>query len=208
MFDRETYLRALAQYAGQVWVPAPEGSAAIHLEDVFVEPRLVGSVAELRTQQSQGKQQPTEPRPLGGTQTTSDLEPALQVVKRALKIAVLGEPGQGKSVLLLQYARLLARQPENERFPLLVELGRKRDRVAAVSDAHEWLFERIPDKVKPALSNDGWKSVCAIIAAGEASILLDGYDEINDEARQQLQELLLTDTFGRNQVVITSRPHA
>jgi len=205
MSELDNYFRALSKYASQGWVPAPEGSASITLDEVFVEPRLMDSAAvsgELHGNERKRSESPPK------RTTTAESQPALQAIQDTLKIAVLGEPGQGKSVLLLQYAKRLSATREHQRIPMLVELRRKRGRIAALADAHEWLFERMPDALKLSLGGNDRRILCRAISTGDASILLDGYDEIEDEARLQVRELLLTDLLAQNQTVVTSRPHA
>jgi hypothetical protein len=77
-----------------------------------------------------------------------------------------------------------------------------------VSNAQEWLYKRMPDGVKSVLDAAAWKIVCEFIVKGNASVLLDGYDEIDDDARRQAQELLLTEAFRQSPVVLMSRPSA
>ena len=56
-----------------------------------------------------------------------EAEPVGRVLGREPRLVILGEPGQGKTTVLRQYASSLLGDGERPFLPLLVELGRKRE---------------------------------------------------------------------------------
>jgi hypothetical protein len=219
----EEYLRALQAYAGEVRLPGLDISSALPLDKIFIEPRLTSS--EKTTQTEDGKAarvdlaEPTPPRLISSEKTTQtqdgkaarvDLteptpELASSILAREQSLVLLAEPGRGKSTLLRQYGWKLASNTNRSRFPILVELGRKPNKIEDSDPHFAWLYERLPELLKNRLGTRGWAAVCSVINAGGASILIDGFDELTRQAQRQVSELV--HTLKGNQVVLTSRPH-
>jgi transcriptional regulator with XRE-family HTH domain/DNA polymerase III delta prime subunit len=94
------------------------------------------------------------------------------------ELLILGEPGAGKSVLLLELAReLLMRAEQNERYPMPVVFNLA-SWTAQQTSLDEWLVAelqttyRMPEKVGQAL-----------VETDQLVVLLDGLDETSEESR-------------------------
>lgn len=224
----QAYLEALRRHAEDIRVPGLDlTSGHLPLQQVFVEPRVDSGRGST---EGQGDDR-TERRPLWAQRMllmrdrilvradqgrpessgaldfqTPEPEPVGRVLVRDLRSVILGEPGQGKSTLLRQYATSLLHGSERRSLPLLVELGRKRDISPEEHQDFCWLYQRLPPGPKLALGGDGWASVCAAIRSDSASLLLDGLDELSPQARIQVRELISELARTSNQMVITSRP--
>jgi HEAT repeat protein len=196
------YLEALKEYADTVRVlslgDAPE---PISLANIFVEPQ----VQARKSGSEQAGRGPSDEKAALELGKIALLEPAIHALAREQRAVILGEPGQGKSTLLRQYAISLAANYASERIPLLVELGRKRARTEEADRDFAWLRDRLPDSLKTALGYEGWSVCCESLGAGHAVVLLDGLDELEADAQQQVREL--AGTLKANQVLLTSRPH-
>jgi hypothetical protein len=196
------YLLAVRQYAGDLRLPGFDiSSAPLSLEDIFIEPRLES--LDKAPQAEDGKAEHDRPNALGGPNAPVP-EPASAIPTREQSLALLAEPGRGKSTLLRQYAWKLAVDGDRGRLPILVEFGRKPDRTADSDLEFAWLYERLPELIRKTLGKRGWGVLCSVINNGGASILLDAFDELNQPARRQVSELV--PALKRNQVVLTSRP--
>lgn len=73
-----------------------------------------------------------------------------------------------------------------------------------------WLRTRLPEAVHELLRQDSgyWESIVKIIQEGKAAILLDGYDELTDDAQRQIQQLIPALLRDHNHVILSSRPGA
>jgi HEAT repeat protein/energy-coupling factor transporter ATP-binding protein EcfA2 len=211
-----TYREVLRAYASEAQIAGVGiSSEAIPLEEIFVEPQVacptVGShVAEAGQDLGFGGNGP-EPRSERGeigTDKESGPEPALQVFQRGKPLVILGEPGQGKTTLLRQYAVVLIRDP-SARVPILVEFKQHREELDADRPL-DWLRTRLPDAVHELLCQDNryWEFMVKIVQEGKAAILLDGYDELTLDAQRQVQHLVPTLLRDHNHVVLSSRPSA
>ena len=190
------YLGALLDYARSVRVPGLDiESESLLLGEVFIDLNVELQEADMPAQHDEtAPRQPVPPA----------IERASVVLAREEQMVLLGEPGQGKTTLLRQYAWNLAQDSDRERLPLLIELGRQRDKTHSDRD-FAWLHERLPDVLSDALGIQGWNSVCAALRSAKASVLLDGFDELSADAQQEVRERV--GGLKGNQVVLASRPH-
>ena len=204
------YRDALRDYTQTVYIPGIDVTSdePVPLEDIYVE-QYVSDLQSRRDDRedeaSEGRpsqRRPSEERPPERKRPTPP-QPVRDALAEHQRLAILGEPGQGKSILIRRYAYEL--NQEESKFPLLVELGRERLRVRDERD-NSWLFERIPDDLREKIKPH-WARVCELIKAGQTHILLDGYDELQPEGLRQVRELA-SGLPSSNQVVLSSRPHA
>lgn len=133
-------------------------------------------------------------------------EPADRVFGQHQRVVILGDPGQGKTRLLRQYAVALAEPNESARLPVLVELGRKRTISEQTDKQFSWMYERLPPTIKDSLGKGGRSMCVGAINSGKAAILLDGLDELEPETQKQMQEQI--SAVKGNQLVMTSPPHS
>jgi len=114
------------------------------------------------------------------------------------QLLILGEPGSGKTVLLLQLAeRLLEEAKQGNPIPVVLNLSSWAEKRESI---HDWLIERL--KIEYGVS----KKLAESWIAGDSIIyLLDGFDEVAEEHREAcLNELNQFITVER-QLVICSR---
>ncbi len=130
-------------------------------------------------------------------------QPALRVLAEQQHVVFLGDPGQGKSYLLRAHAAALAVSPADH-FPILVELGLRRESIPEGQKEFRWLKDRIPPQVSAALNDEAWAGLLGHLARGGASVLLDGFDELDANGKRQVADLART--LEGNQVVLASRP--
>ena len=211
-----TYREVLRAYASEAQIAGVGiSSEAIPLEEIFVEPQLacptVGSHVAGAGQDLRFGRNGPEPRSERGeigTDKESGPEPALQVFQRGKPLVILGEPGQGKTTLLRQYAAVLMRDP-SARVPILVEFKQHREKLGADRPL-DWLRTRLPDAVHELLRQDNryWEFMVKTIQEGKAVILLDGYDELTSDAQRQVKDLVPALLRGHDHVILSSRPSA
>jgi hypothetical protein len=194
--DLSDYFEALREYTRWARVPGLDVlSEPMPLADIFVEPRVQQPSAARKQRRGSDSQ----------AEIVAPAQPVFGVLRDEQSLVIVGEPGQGKSTLLRQFCATLAADSQTKT-PLLVELGRKRERSAGLTEPYEWLKERVPDPLRHALGPRGWQSICNLLEAGAVHLLLDAFDELDRGARQQLIELL--PALSHNGVVVTSRPDA
>jgi formylglycine-generating enzyme required for sulfatase activity len=121
---------------------------------------------------------------------------------------LLGDPGTGKTTLLLYTAAQLARGALNDptaSIPIWVTLapfGQQLERVPGYS-----LYEHIDSVGRSLLLSEFGREVQRVARKGKVIFLLDGLDEVLDHVREHLEdaiEVVLAIGTG-NRVVITSR---
>lgn len=198
------YLGELTNYTSAVRVPGLDiASLPVPLADIFVELQVQAQDVGLGGRYDKSNSNRKEAEPTRSQITLPEL--ALGALARERRMVILGEPGQGKTTLLRQYAALLAANGASGPLPLLVELGRVR---AATSEAglnSAWLYARLPDPLKQALGEEGRQLISEALRAGNAIVLLDGFDELAEDAQHQVSEL--TSTLKVAKVILSSRPH-
>jgi hypothetical protein len=209
------YLDTLTNYAGEARVQGiASQSGPVALTQIFIEPRLesqtygVNPTArpnDVGPEQRASRERPSRVDDRDERLPAGAPEPALAALSREPRVAVLGEPGMGKSTLIRRYALQLA-QNDSPSLPLLIELGAKRDWQPGSAVSFGWLLQRMPEVLCAALGESGWLACCDVLNAGRATVLLDGLDELSDEARVQITRLM--SSLRNNRVVITSRPHS
>ena len=183
------YLDVLGRHAGQTRVPGLDvSSRPLPLADIFVQRDMVPALAP----QPQRQENP----PIS----------AIEVLAKERALAVLGEPGQGKSTLLKSYASALCAEDDRRRLPLLVELAERREKVDKPQN-FGWLWERLPIPVRTMLDEEDLRGLASALREGRAVVLLDGLDELSKAAQEEVRSLVGELVERGNQVVITSRPH-
>lgn len=206
------YLDAVRIYTTHVAVPGLDvASDPMPLQQVFVQLQMSeysALAAAQATANSKGSKGGVGPQ--AAAQLAPDSSPgpdeALEVLKRGHRLVILGEPGQGKTTVLRQYASTLTSETDGSSIPVIAELGKKRERIEHPGNQLAWLYDRLPEVIDGKLEAGDWPALCEVIKSGRARILLDGFDELTRDGRLQLVQLL--DTLPDCQIVLTSRPHA
>jgi hypothetical protein len=117
-------------------------------------------------------------------------------------LLILGEPGSGKTITLLELARDLIARAEvdpSQPFPVVINLATWNDPHQTLFD---WLVNEISDKYRiPAKFTRSW------LGENRLLLLLDGFDEVRAENRRACVEAInaFTREFGLPGVVISSR---
>ena len=192
------YLDALTTHAAQVYVPGLGiSSRPIPLDAVFLEPQLeryssAGLVHSTATDQD------------ALARKSASATKATRVFENEQKIVILGDPGQGKTTLLREYARTLVKNLRVDRIPMLIELGQTDLAGGNESSAYSSLWNRMPKHLRDVLGRSGWKEFCHLLRADRVVVLVDALDELRAENRPAVQQAL--SALGGNQVVLTSRP--
>ena len=133
--------------------------------------------------------------------------------RRRTKAVIAGAPGSGKSTLLRYLASRTLQ--EGEALPVLLELKsiRRQDLQQAHGSLEELLFDKAvaSPALTPAERAALRASFHSYLAAGEATILLDGLDEVSGE--EFFTDLCravhqFSAAFGGNRLIISSRPYA
>lgn len=141
--------------------------------------------------------QPEQPLPSGTT--VSDYFDKMGVGRTLL---ILGEPGSGKTITLLELAHTLiirARRNVNQLIPVVFNLSSWASKKETITN---WLIEELITKYK--LHNQAAR---AFIQAEQLLLLLDGLDEVPDESRKFCVQALnqFTCEYGQTDIVVTSR---
>ena len=123
------------------------------------------------------------------------------------RLVVLGEPGAGKTVLLIRLvADLLAQRVSGEPVPVLVPLASWNP---AEQDLNWWLESRLkldyPFLARPARDDHRRTFAGALIDAGLILPVLDGLDEIPDRVRGPAIDKLRTTARPGQRFVLSSR---
>jgi HEAT repeat protein len=202
------YRRVISTYTSGVQIAGIDiSSEAIPLAEVFVELQLS------RSRRPEGIQHGSPDREREGAarrrEHGSETRSALEVLRQSQQLAILGEPGQGKTTVLRRYASLLSREPLS-RVPVVVEFKHLREKVVGSTPHLDWLLARLPHPVLEHIRQQGdcRDSLVKTIEEGRGAVLLDGLDELALEAQQQVQELAPGLVHRGNQVVISCRPGA
>ena len=202
------YCRVISSYTSSVQIAGIDiCSEAIPLAEVFVEPELSRSPRPKKIQH-----EPPGSEPEGaaeGREDNSETRTALQVLRQSQQLVILGEPGQGKTTVLRQYATILSREPSG-RVPVLVELKQLREKSVGSGSHLDWLLARLPDPLQEHTRqhSECRNSLVKVLDKGRGAVLLDGLDELTLEAQQQVQHLVPGLVHCGNQVVVSSRPGA
>jgi hypothetical protein len=117
------------------------------------------------------------------------------------RIAIIGEPGAGKTVLL----EAIAFSPKTPGFPIWVSLGSLRDK-----SLEEYLREKwLKDALKTSDVTQQQKKLENLFKSGEVLLLLDGVDEMPAsspvDALRQIREEHLTGWVADARTVLTCR---
>ncbi len=121
----------------------------------------------------------------------------------AQELLILGEPGAGKTILLLELVRALltrARQDESERLPVVFRLASWATKRPPLAD---WLLDELasPQYDVPRKVGKAW------IASGQVLPLLDGLDEVPREHRAACVAAInaFRDEYGLIPLAVCSR---
>lgn len=118
------------------------------------------------------------------------------------KLLILGAPGSGKTVLMLQLAeRLLQEARENEKksIPMVFNLSSWAEKRESLTD---WLIERLRRDY-----GAGKKIAIELIQSDSLIYLLDGFDEVAEAYREECLEKINAFMSPTRQIVICSRIH-
>jgi len=119
---------------------------------------------------------------------------------------ILGAPGSGKTTLMSYFAVRLA-QGQEDRLPILIRIRdwALQPQMSLLDYLRYFAEKRLQTKTLPRGFFEHW------LDAGKALILLDGLDEVADEAKryalvEQIECFLGQERNARNPAIITSRP--
>lgn len=138
----------------------------------------------------------------------ADLDEFLKKVPEVEKWIVLGDPGTGKTTLLLREAAQLAKEALADSaspIPISITLapyGRQLERETGYS-----LYEHIDSIGRGLLLREFGQEIQRLARKGKVIFLLDGLDEVADQVRDSLVDALNVAYFSGagNRLVITSR---
>lgn len=167
---------------------------------------------------------------LGMRIATRNRVPLTDLLSRARRLLVIGQPGGGKTTFLRLIATLLARdglrgadpqyEPQRVRHlglpaaapapvPILVRLAALAGQMRAAGaqhpgdrGSHRWLLRALPEEARDVLEG--------LLDEGRCALLLDGLDEVaEDDARERIVAVVdaVLHRWDRNLVVVTSRPY-
>jgi hypothetical protein len=137
-------------------------------------------------------------------------KPVLEVVDDPTQrlCVILGDPGAGKSALLNYLAMRWAEQPPVERtsrpLPILIELKTYMENLAK---GICWGFLEYADHGSGAVGHLEMKSLDGLFRHGQATLLVDGLDEIFDPPTRQLvaQDIVRFSIRYPARIIVTSR---
>jgi len=124
------------------------------------------------------------------------------------RLVVLGQPGSGKTVLLIRLVMdLLAHRESGDPIPILLSLS-SWNPVAQDFDAwiERSLITNYPELAHPLSSNGHVSAARDIYSAGLVTLLLDGLDELPDTLRSHAIGRLNRAMRPGQQLVLTARP--
>ncbi len=185
----------------------------IELKDVFVE-TLLERVAEPRkkVRAEEGKAEGEDFPDEESAPTGEAPQPIAELLRRERLAVVLGAPGSGKSTLMRCLSMALCRPDETglldpglppETVPILFEL--KEFASALLEKPNRQLDRFLVERRREELPG-----VEELLSRGRALVLLDGLDEVFDEAHRRWvsdEVWRLATRFPQTRFVLTSRPH-
>jgi predicted NACHT family NTPase len=142
--------------------------------------------------------------------------PAQTVINNQKKAVVLGAPGSGKTMLASYFALMLCETAQSD--PTQIGLEKEADWLPVVVRIRDWILQPKMGLLEYLRSNAESNLSCKELPTGffehwlergKALILLDGLDEVVDEAqRRKVAEQIETflHQYQDNPAVITSRP--
>jgi NACHT domain len=142
--------------------------------------------------------------------------PAQTVINNQKKAVVLGAPGSGKTMLASYFALMLCETAQSD--PTQIGLKKEDDYLPVVVRIRDWILQPKMGLLEYLRSNAEASLACKELPTGffehwlergRALILLDGLDEVVDEAqRRKVAEQIETflHQYQDNPAVITSRP--
>jgi HEAT repeat protein len=142
--------------------------------------------------------------------------PAQTVINNQKKAVVLGAPGSGKTMLASYFALMLCETEQSK--PSQIGLTKEDDYLPVVVRIRDWILQPNMGLLEYLRSNAEANLACKELPTGffehwldrgKALILLDGLDEVVDEAqRRKVAEQIETflHQYQDNPAVITSRP--
>jgi HEAT repeat protein len=142
--------------------------------------------------------------------------PAQTVINNQKKAVVLGAPGSGKTMLASYFALMLCETEQSD--PTQIGLKTEDDYLPVVVRIRDWILQPNMGLLEYLRSNAEASLACKELPSGffehwlergKALILLDGLDEVVDEAqRRKVAEQIETflHQYQDNPAVITSRP--
>jgi len=130
-----------------------------------------------------------------------------------VRLAIIGQPGMGKTVALAHLATMAANRDESlgplrEYVPFLLHVA---DLQLPVTERRDLLSRVIELTAEPVTVLDTGRVgnfVNSCFRSGRAMLLLDGFDELTEEGQRELTEFLkqVTGEFPRVRVVVTGAP--
>jgi len=190
----------------------------IELKDVFVETllqRVPEGRKKLRAEKAREREEgewedlPAEELP----PTDEAPQPIAEILRRERLAVVLGAPGSGKSTLMRCLSMALCRP---EATTELLDPGLAPETVPILFELKEFasaLLEK-PNRQLDRFLIERWcqelPGIEALLSGGRALVLLDGLDEVFDEAHRRWvsdEVWRLAMRFPRTRFVLTSRPH-
>ncbi|MFI6732563.1 NACHT domain-containing protein [Nonomuraea sp. NPDC050451] len=124
---------------------------------------------------------------------------------RCRRLVILGGPGAGKTTLAMQLLRELirTRQPGE---PIPVLLSAARWNTETYPRLHDWLGKCLSmDYPDLRVENPGSDAPRALAAASEILPILDGLDELREDARTKMLAALNSSMDESDQLILTSR---
>ena len=163
----------------------------LKLDDIYVESE--GIITDLREESGEEKRIKS---------VESYLMSWAKGTKNEEQIALLGDYGQGKSVLSLKFANELVAS-EIDRQPIIIELRGKSPRNMAIGElVAAWAFR----------FNYDVKAILTLLQEGHLVVILEGFDELDmvgDKLRrlEHFKKLWEFARYEKSKVVITGRPN-
>ena len=216
------YLRHLERECNVVWCPGLPTDEASRIE-------LLAVYAELHTREPE-EVDPEKDATHGQVPSRSERRvSAIRSVVEHERLAILGEPGGGKSTFLRYLAVSLARHqlsdPESgqrltlqgwpeawlDSVPIWVELRKlpKPPSELPTDQRADWLWAAIVERTRLAggtLPQEAEKVLADAVKHGRAVFLLDGLDEITDHARKEFLQDAIWDLANKRFLLVNAPP--